>query len=72
MNSMKSSEWQTYMMFPSPTRVNHYESMNAKLRNEVVKFPSPTGVNHYEFERYALKKLLDLEFPSPTGVNHYE
>ena len=35
-------------------------------------FPSPTGVNHYEFERYALKKLLDLEFPSPTGVNHYE
>ena len=45
--------WQfyNYMVFPSPTGVNHYEYYYFEYVDSIEyenEFPSPTGVNHYE------------------------
>ena len=51
-------------MFPSPTGVNHYESISAEDCYGIITkemFPSPTGVNHYEYSPFIDYTLDNME-----------
>ena len=61
-------------LFPSPTGVNHYESMSEDFpssRKQEKGFRPQQGLTI--MNEYLESHGITLEkFPSPTGVNHYE
>ncbi len=74
MNVVNYDYWTHMFVFPSPTRVTHYELTCARIMPEDLKicFRPLQGLTIMNRSTKHRHYLTRSRFPSPTGVNHYE